>query len=124
MGLDISFYKRTKEETEEIGYFRKVNFLIPFFEERTGEEIENCELVYITEEDIEELIRRCKEVLDNHEEANILLPTTTGFFYGSDEYDEYYFDNVQEVLDYCQNNLFPMFDELSNEEYIAFKIWY
>lgn len=121
MGLDL-FFKRVSEE--EVGYFRKVNFLIPFFEERTGNEIENCELVYITKEDIEELIRRCKEVLDNHEDANVLLPTTTGFFYGSDEYDEYYFDNVKKVLEYCQNDLLPMFDELTDDEYIAFKIWY
>lgn len=31
--------------------------------------------------------------------ASKLLPTTQGFFFGSDEYDEYYFNKTKETID-------------------------
>lgn len=44
MGLDLYFHRA---KTKEIGYFRKVNFLIPFFENQLGCEIENLRKVKI-----------------------------------------------------------------------------
>ena len=121
MGLDIYFDKVTKE-AHELAYFRKVNFLVAFFE-NLGYEIENCGEVVIEKEDIEELLSRCKQVLENKELATELLPTTEGFFFGSTEYDEYYFQDVEQVKDTCEE-LIPEFDELNGNQYIVFKIWY
>jgi hypothetical protein len=80
---------------KEIAYFRKVNFLMEFFN-YDG----NCEYKEIDREQVEELIRRCKVVfLENKvSTAQELLPTTSGFFFGSTDYDEYYFSDVEEVL--------------------------
>lgn len=120
MGLDLYFY-RTK--TEEIGYFRKVNFLVHFFES-LGYEVDNCIPITITEEDIEELLKRCDEVLKDHSKAEELLPITDGFFFGNTTYDELYFKDVEFVKDYVENNLLPQFENLSSDEKIEFKIWY
>ena len=76
----------------EVAYFRKVNFLIPFF----GYE-KNCSNIEIDKYQVEDLIEACNEVLANHDKASFLLPTETGFFFGSTDYDDWYFDDVQNV---------------------------
>ena len=84
----------------DIAYFRKVNFLLPYF----GYE-ENCSNIVIDRCEIEELVNVCKKVLDakntNEAEsvADELLPTEAGFFFGSTDYDEWYFNDVREVAD-------------------------
>lgn len=78
----------------DVAYFRKVNFLIPFF----GYE-ENCSNIEIDKYQVEDLIEACKEVLANHDKASFLLPTQAGFFFGSTDYDDGYFDDVKEVKD-------------------------
>lgn len=78
----------------------------------------------ITREYAEELLSRCKQVLEDHSLAETLLPTMSGFFFGSTEYDEYYFENVQEVYDYVENVLLPAFDDLIDGESIYFETWY
>ena len=78
----------------EVAYFRKVNFLIPFF----GYE-ENCSNIEIDKYQVEDLVDACKAVLEDHSKAEELLPTTAGFFFGSTEYDDWYFGDVQNVKD-------------------------
>ena len=63
-------------------------------------------------------------VLEDHSQAEELLPTVDGFFFGSTEYDEGYFDDVEQVLKYCEETLLPMFDELDDRESIYFSTWY
>ena len=121
MGLDLYFHRA---KTKEIGYFRKVNFLIPFFESQLGCEIENLRKIKIDKEDAEELLRRCSAVLDDHSRAKELLPTQEGFFFGSTDYDDYYFEDVESVRDYVKDTLLPEFDKLDFDESIQFEIWY
>ena len=113
-----------KVKSEEIGYFRKANFLIPFFEGQIGDKIGNLRGVDISKEDVNELLRRCNIVLNDHSKAEELLPTECGFFYGSTDYDEYYFEKVASVRDYIKETLLPEFDTLDDNESIQFEIWY
>ena len=84
----------------EVAYFRKVNFLLPYF----GYE-ENCSEIVIDKCEVEELIDDCKRVLgskdtdDAESVADELLPTEEGFFFGNTDYDEWYFNDVQGVMD-------------------------
>lgn len=84
----------------EVAYFRKVNFLLPYF----GYE-ENCSEIVIDKCEVEELINDCKRVLaakDTDEAESVadeLLPTEEGFFFGNTDYDERYFNDVQGVMD-------------------------
>ena len=48
----------------------------------------------------------------------------SGFFFGSTEYDKYYFEDVKKVRDYIKNTLLPKFEELGSEEEIFFETWY
>lgn len=87
---------------EEIGYFRKVNFLMEFF----GYE-GNCEDKEIFKSELEELQSRCDRVLasKDNELAASILPPQAGFFFGSTDIDEYYFDDVKEVKDWVDGVL-------------------
>ena len=77
MGLDIFF---TKKKTSVVGYFRKVNFLVKYFAD-FGFDVENQVPFGITKDDVLELLDRCDRVLENHELAEELLPTVSGFFF-------------------------------------------
>lgn len=74
-------------------YYRKVNFLYAFFAEAL--EDEQC---VVTKHDVETVISHCKEVLADHSLAEKLLPTQAGFFFGSTDYNEWYFKDVEDVL--------------------------
>lgn len=79
---------------KEVAYFRKVNFLLPFFEY-----CEDCSRLEIDDYKIDELLVKCKQVLEDHSLAETLLPTQCGFYFGNTEYNDWYFDEVKEVYD-------------------------
>lgn len=120
MGLDIYI---TKKKCSEIGYFRKVNFLVKFFKKK-GFDVPNQIPLVIKREDAEELLSKCEEVLKDHSKGPELLPTMSGFFFGSTDYDDYYYDDVEAVRDYVKDKLLPEFDTLKEGEYIYFETWF
>ena len=120
MGLDIFL---TKKKCSEIGYFRKVNFLVNFFKKK-GFDVPNQIPLAIKREDAEELLSKCEEVLKDHSKGPELLPTMSGFFFGSTDYDNYYYDDVEAVRDYVKDKLLPEFDTLEEEEDIYFETWF
>lgn len=61
---------------------------MPFFEYG-----ENCSRLEIDGYKIDELLVKCKQVLEDHSLAETLLPT------GNTEYNDWYFDDVKEVYD-------------------------
>lgn len=115
MGLDIMFIKE-----KVLTNFRKVNFLVKFFEDRYGP-INNLTPISIDPADIEGLINRCYLVLADHSKAKELLPTMDGFFFGNTEYNDAYFEDVFNVYVYCKEFLMKEFESGEN---ITFKIWY
>ena len=116
MELDITLYKT---KSTKIADFRKVNFLFKFFEDRIGDNDPTTIEVYT--DDLEELRERCIKVLADHKLAKNLLPTCSGFFFGSTEYDEYYFKDVLRVLDVCESLLKHPLDD--GERY-ELDVWY
>ena len=83
------------ENFEFLAYFRKVNFLFEFFSGYLNEEETTA---VITRGEMEELIEKCEFVLNNRDKASEILPTCDGFFFGSLDYDDYYFESVAKVL--------------------------
>ena len=120
MGLDIWF---SKTSNQELGSFRKVNFLVKYFS-KLGLDVENQTPLKVHEDDIIELLNRCNQVLEDHTKAKDLLPTMNGFFFGSIEYDDNYFKDVKKVKEFLETSLIPEFKNLSLNESINFVIWY
>ena len=75
-----------------VGYFRKVNCVYMYFEDKLTDET-----AWVTKDECEDIVKRCSAVLENPDLASELMPTRSGFFFGSTEYDKYYFSDLKDV---------------------------
>lgn len=112
MGLDQYL---EDENGVELIYWRKCNQVNRWFNDKVGK-VENLEKLKVTKEQLEQLKNDCQTVLEDHSKAEKILPTQQGFFFGSYEYDEYYFND----LEYTVNKI----DELFNSEYEITELYY
>ena len=78
-------------------YFRKVNFLFYYFDRTLGKMYDQY-YAFVEPEDVDDLIDRCERVLKDHNLAHTLLPTQDGFFFGSTDYNDWYFSDVKDCL--------------------------
>lgn len=83
---------------EEVGYWRKANAIHRWFVENIQDGVDDCGKYEVEKEKLEELLAYCKEVLEDHSKAEELLPTQCGFFFGSTEYDEWYFEDIKDTI--------------------------
>ena len=106
---------------EDIGYFRKVNFLVKFFEYEN-----DCEDKEITIDELTDLMERCEEVIKSNSKAKAeaLLPTTSGFFFGSTEYGKWYFEDVKQVRDWCKGIIDSAKDHPTEDYILLINCWW
>ena len=96
--LEEKIKKEVEMAYEEYdAYFRKVNFIFHYFDRTIGT-MHDQWFAFVKPEDIDDLIDRCERVLNNHDLAHSLLPTQDGFFFGSTDYDNWYFSDVKDFL--------------------------
>ena len=84
--------------TERAGYWRKANAIHKWFVDNCQDGRDECQLSYVSREQIRELLDLCKQVQADHSLADKLLPTASGFFFGSTDYDEYYFHDIDQTI--------------------------
>ncbi len=89
----------------KIGYWRKANAVHQWFVDNCQNGEDDCREAYVSREGLTELRDLCKEVIADHSKADELLPTQSGFFFGSTEYDEYYFSDLEETVKMIENAL-------------------
>ena len=103
MGLDMYLMKRVKVNKDEdsvdteLVYWRKANAIHNFFTS-IKDQHESCESIEVTKDMLGMLLDRCTMVLEDRSRADELLPTTSGFFFGSTEYDEWYFKKLEDTI--------------------------
>jgi len=112
---------RVKEISYEAGYWRKANQIHKWFVDNIQEGVDNCGqyLVGITE--LEGLLEKVNEVLRNRGKAQELLPTSNGFFFGSDAYNEGYFDDLIQTKAIIENVL--SIDDLHKYDFYYSSSW-
>lgn len=135
MGLDMYLKKRHKyregddkynqlvdELSEEIMYWRKANQIRRWFVEHTDlNEDDNCKPIPLTKEILEQLYNDCCAVLKDHSKAEEILPCSSGFFFGSTEYDDWYFEQLRNTVDAIEGIL----EDTDFEEYeIYYNEWW
>jgi hypothetical protein len=127
---------RISEITESVGYWRKFNALHNWFVQELADGVDDCKEIYFDESKMKEILGiliKVKSILDGSpkkkvqvhtgwangketyeegeaydtDEVEELLPTTSGFFFGGTEYDEWYYGQVF--------NTIKMFEELLEE---------
>lgn len=138
--------EKISEITEEVIYWRKANHIHNWFIKNCAEGNDNCEIVDVSNDKLNELYQVCENVLiesklvkglvkvgrysvkgtdfklkdilqvgkviKDYKYAEENLPTTGGFFFGSTEYDEYYYADVLHTLNKLkalknENGVFP-----------------
>lgn len=97
--------ERIKYVIEEAGYWRKANQIHNWFVENVQKGIDECQESYVSREKLEQLLSICKEVMMNPAKAPELLPTSKGFFFGSNDYDKWYMEDIKSTIDILEENL-------------------
>lgn len=77
-----------------VAQWRKANAIHQWFVDNCQNGEDDCRKTYVSREDLQKLIALCKEVIEDKDKADDLLPTSAGFFFGSTDYDEYYFGDL------------------------------
>lgn len=117
MGLDMFLYCIDKSDKEkkkiEIGYWRKANAIHRWFVKNIQNNNDDCKCYNLSKENIINLKELCIKVKNDKQLACKLLPTQSGFFFGSTEYNEDYFDDLEETIKICNKVL----NELDFEKY-------
>lgn len=88
---------KIKVVTLEAMYWRKANAIHRWFVQNVQEGSDDCRDYEVSREDLNKLFMIIDEILKDKSKARALLPTQNGFFFGSDEYDEYYFEDLEET---------------------------
>jgi hypothetical protein len=91
--------KKIKEIVQEVGYWRKANHIHRWFVDNVQIGQDDCREYKVEVEQLRDLLNVCEDVLKDRSKAEQLLPTTSGFFFGGTEYDDYYFEQVQNTCD-------------------------
>jgi hypothetical protein len=130
--------ERISEITENVGQWRKFNALHNWFVQNLADGVDDCKELYVERKALEILLdtlKKVKRILNKAEKKSVsvhvgwkdgkefyedmdvydisdkiekLLPTTSGFFFGGTEYDEYYYEEVCSTI--------KLFTELLKEE--------
>ena len=87
-----------KEVTAEVGYWRKANAIHNWFVENIQEGNDDCKAYFVGREELGKLHELCQQVLADRSLAAELLPPTDGFFFGSTDLDEGYFDDLRSTI--------------------------
>jgi hypothetical protein len=104
--------ERISSIVEEVGYWRKFNALHVWFVNNVQSGNDDCRDYYVNTSDFEKLKEVLTEVKSNRGEivhnepvAHSLLPTTSGFFFGGTEYDDYYYEMIDKTLELVEEIL-------------------
>ena len=78
-------------------YWRKANAIHKWFVDRVQDGEDNCSEYEVTLKQLEELLAVIDEVLENPDRAGELLPPQEGFFFGSRDMDQWYWDDLKQT---------------------------
>ena len=77
----------------QVAYWRKANYIHKWFVDNVQEGIDNCGEYWVSNEKMQELYDTCVRALET-KDATILSPTD-GFFFGSTDIDQWYWDDIE-----------------------------
>ena len=78
-------------------YWRKSNQIHQWFVQNVQGGKDNCAEYSVSLDQLKLLSKTIEPALVSTAAASELLPTTEGFFFGSQEYDEYYFEDLKQT---------------------------
>lgn len=82
----------------QVAYWRKANQVHKFFVDECADGKDECQDTYVDRDHLQDLLNRCETVMKDHSRAEELLPAQSGFFFGSTEYDEWYYQDLEHTI--------------------------
>lgn len=122
--MELDHKNRTRYMKTRVMYWRNANMVHEWFDNNLpGKygEIENCKDYELDTSTLVALLDDCKMVLNDHSVADNVMPTS-GFFSGSTEYNERYFNDVAETAKAIEEIL-EEFDENDGGWYTYHAWW-
>jgi len=107
--VNINFDQVTNIE-ERVIYWRKANQIHAWFVKNCQDGVDECQESEVSREQLQELCDACRVVLmskgkkNAKKVANENLPPQEGFFFGTAEIDEYYYQDIEHTM----NELFKI----------------
>jgi hypothetical protein len=86
---------RVKEVVAEAMYWRKSNAIHKWFVDNVQQGVDDCGNYDVSREQLQALLSVITEVLEDRKKANTLLPPQTGFFFGSKDIDQWYWEDLK-----------------------------
>lgn len=118
MGLDMNLYAceagedipdldtlYNESSTLQSWYWRKANAIHKWFVDNVQQEEDDCGVYEVSHDQLKRLTVEVNWVLMFPEEADQCLPTQEGFFFGSQDYDQYYMDDIRTTAQYLREAL-------------------
>lgn len=103
--LSLTKYSNLADNTQghievsiPVGKWRKANQIHNWFVTNVQNHIDECQEVWVSREKMAELLKTCQAVITSPKLAEELLPTRNGSFFGSTDYDEYYFEDIKHTV--------------------------
>jgi leucyl aminopeptidase (aminopeptidase T) len=92
---------------EEVAYWRKANAIHQWFVDVCQNGVDECQQTYVSREQLTELATLCAELTalrktspsEAEKRAAEALPPQAGFFFGSTDLDEYYWEDVRKTAE-------------------------
>lgn len=107
---------RVKNVEAQVMYWRKANAIHKWFVDNVQDGVDNCEKFWVQKEHFEALMVAVDNTLAVYTPENAAkhLPSQSGFFFGSTEYDEWYWKDVENTKKFL-DELLPRYDELAKQ---------
>jgi hypothetical protein len=104
-----------------LAYWRKANPIHKWFVENCQNGVDECQETWVARDKLVELLDVCRTVIADMSKAEELLPTQSGFFFGSSDYDEWY----QRDLEYTVGRLEKILEDsaLDNVDFYYQSSW-
>ena len=102
----------------EVLMWRKANAIHNWFVQNVQKGVDDCGDYEVSEEELRNLLKDVEAVLKDKSKAPEILPTTEGFFFGSTDYDEDYFDDLKYTAKGIKNVLRI---KANNDSFVSFE---
>ena len=77
-----------------VAQWRKANQIHGWFVQNIQNGDDDCREYYVERTQLAELASLCQSALDNRDNAGEILPPVDGFFFGSGNFDEWYYEQL------------------------------
>ena len=116
MGLDMYLYRK---DVNQVAYWRKDNAIHNWFINNYANGVDDCTSIEVDRIGLIALRDVCLHVSEssNPELAMELLPPVAGFFFGSTQIDDWYWDGIKETAE----KLTGIIDETSEDQMFEYQ---